>query len=189
MILKSVSLGYHFNKNTLLRKSYFSVFAYDLFSSNYENVLLMGDFNAGLDNAVLKDFCNLHNLTNLINKATCYKNPNNPSCIDLLLTNFPKCFQNSCVIETGLSDFHKMVVTVMKTNLQKLEPKIINYRNYRYFSNDRFREKVTSELSKVVLENSDKGFNKFLDVCKEALNMYAPLKKKYTRGNNSPFMN
>ena len=71
-----------------------------------------------------------------------------------------------------------MVVTVMKTNFRKLEPKIINYRNYRYFSNDRFREKVTSELSKVVLENSDKGFNKFLDVCKEAL-----------RGNNSPFMN
>ena len=136
----------------------------DLFSYNYENVLLMGDFNAGLDNAVLKDFCNLYNLTSLINKATCYKNPNNPSCIDLLLTNFPKNFQNSSVIETGLSDFHKMVVTVMKTNFRKLEPKIINYRNYRYFSNDRFREKVTSELSKVVLENSDKGFNKFLGV-------------------------
>ena len=71
-----------------------------------------------------------------------------------------------------------MVVTVMKTNFRKLESKIINYRNYRYFCNDRFREKVTSELSKVALENSDKGFNKFLDVCKEAL-----------RGNNSPFMN
>ena len=82
-----------------------------------------------------------------------------------------------------------MVVTVMKTNFRKLEPKIINYRNYRYFSNDRFREKVTSELSKVVLENSGKGFNKFLVACKEALNMYAPLKKKYIRGNNSPFMN
>ena len=50
----------------------------DLFSSNYEKVLLMGDFNAGLDNAVLKDFCNLRNLTNLINKAAYYKNPNNP---------------------------------------------------------------------------------------------------------------
>ena len=82
-----------------------------------------------------------------------------------------------------------MVVTVMMTNFQKLESKIINYRNYRYFSNDRFREKVTSELSKVVLENSGKGFNKFLVACKEALNMYAPLKKKYIRGNNSPFMN
>ena len=108
----------------------------DLFSSNYENVLLMGDFNAGLDNAVLKDFCNLYNLTNLINKATCYKNANNPSCIDLLLTNFPKYFQNSSVIETGLSNFYKMEVTMMKTNFRKLEPKITNYRNYRYFFND-----------------------------------------------------
>ena len=161
----------------------------DLFSSNYENLLLMGDFNAVVDNAVLKDFCNLYNLTNLINKATGNKNPNNPSCIDLLLKNFLKYFQNSSVIETGLFDFNKMVVTVMKTNFRKLEPKIINYRNYRYFSNDRFREKVTSELSKVVLENSGKGFNKFLVVRKEALNMYALLEKKYIRGNNSPFMN
>ena len=89
----------------------------------------MGDFNADLDNAVLQDFCNLHNLTNLINKATCYKNPNNPSCIDLLLKDFPKCFQDSCVIEKGLFDFHKMVVTMMKSNFRKLESKIINYRN------------------------------------------------------------
>ena len=29
----------------------------DLFSSDYENVLLMGDVNAVVDNAVLKDFC------------------------------------------------------------------------------------------------------------------------------------
>ena len=47
---------------------------------------------------------------------------------------------------------------------------------------------MTFELSKLVLENSDKGFNKCLAVCKEALNMYALLKKKYIRGNNSPFM-
>ena len=149
----------------------------------------MGDFNTNLDNAVLKDFYNLYNATDLINKATCYKNPNNPSCIDLLLANFPKYFQNSCLIETGLSDFHKMVLTVIKANFRKLEPKIMIYPNYRYLSNDRFRQKMTSELSKVVLENSDKGFNKFLDLCKEALNMYAPRKKKYIRGNNSPFMN
>ena len=114
---------------------------------------------------------------------------NNPSCIDLLLTNFPKHFHDSSVIETGLSNFQKLVVTVKKTNIRKFEPKKINYRNYRYFSNDRFREKVTFELWKVFLENSDEGFNKFLGVCKEALNMYAPLKKKYIRGNNSPFMN
>ena len=46
---------------------------------------------------------------------------------------------------------------------------MINYKNYRYFSNDRSREKVRFTLSKVVLENSDKGINNFLGVCKEAL--------------------
>ena len=57
------------------------------------------------------------------------------------------------------------------------------------FYNDKFRKNVTSELSKVVLENSDKGFNQFIGVYKEALNMYAPLQKKCMRQNNSPFMN
>ena len=81
-----------------------------------------------------------------------------------------------------------MVVPVMKANFRKLEPKKITYRNYRYFSNYKFREKVRFESSKVVLENSDKGFHKFFGTCKEPPNMYAPLKNIYIRGNNSPFM-
>ena len=48
---------------------------------------------------------------------------------------------------------------------------------------------MTPELLKVVLENSSKGFNKFLGIFKEALSVYAPLKKSYIKGNNSPFMN
>ena len=47
--------------------------------------------------------------------------------IDLILTNSPYSFQNSCVMETGLSDFHKMIVSVMKTYFQKLKPKIVQY--------------------------------------------------------------
>ena len=48
---------------------------------------------------------------------------------------------------------------------------------------------MASEFSKVVSKNSNKGFDKFLGVFKKGLNMSAPLKKKYIRGNNSPFMN
>ena len=62
----------------------------------------------------------------MINKPTCYKNPDRPSCIDLILTNCPRSLQNSCVIETGLSDFHKMVVTAMKTTYRKHEPRIVS---------------------------------------------------------------
>ena len=42
----------------------------------------------------------------MINKPTCYKNPEKPSCVDLILTNCTRSFQNSCVIETELSDFN-----------------------------------------------------------------------------------
>ena len=50
----------------------------------------------------------------MINKHTFYKHPEKPSCTDLILTNCLRSFQNSCVIETGLSGFHKMVTTAMK---------------------------------------------------------------------------
>ena len=63
-----------------------------------------------------KNFCSRYNLTSMLNKATCYKNPYKTIYVDLILKNCPGPFQNSCVVETGLSDFHKMVVTVMKTS-------------------------------------------------------------------------
>ena len=50
----------------------------------------------------------------MINGSTCYKNLEKPSCIDLILTNCHNRFK-IIVIETGLSDFHKKVTTVMKT--------------------------------------------------------------------------
>ena len=82
----------------------------------------------------------------MINQPTCYKNPDKSTCIDLILTNCPGSFQNSCVIETGLSDFHKMTVTVMKTSYQKIEPRVINYRNYASFFNEGLRESLLENL-------------------------------------------
>ena len=71
---------------------------------------------------------------NLIKDAKFYKNPENASCIDIILTNNHNSFQSSGVIETGLSDFHKIPVPVIKTTFEKLEPNIIHYRDYRTFS-------------------------------------------------------
>ena len=123
---------------------------------------------------------------------TCFKNLGNPSCIDLILTNNPLSFQNSGVIETGLFDFHKMIVTVMKTTYQKLDPKVTeittHYRDYSTFYNDNFREHL---LSALVMENLDTNNDseKFLAVCVKTVDRFAPYKKKHLRGNNMPFMN
>ena len=88
----------------------------DIYSSEFDHFIVLGDFNVGVDNNEMKDFCLNYNLKSLIYVPTCYKSPDNPSCIDLILTNSPGSFQSSCAIETGLSDFHKMTVTVMKTS-------------------------------------------------------------------------
>ena len=101
----------------------------DLHSSTYENLFFfVGDFNAGMRHVALKYFGNLYSLTSLINRPTCWKNPSKPSCIDLILTNYPKYFHSSNVIETWLTVCHKMLVTLMKITFRKLKPKIICFR-------------------------------------------------------------
>ena len=85
-------------------------------------------FNASVEDTSVKNFCGSYNFTSMINKPTCYKNLDIPSCIDLILTDCLRSFQNSFVTETGLSDFHKMVVKVMKTTYRKLELRIVHYR-------------------------------------------------------------
>ena len=86
------------------------------------------------------DFCDVYNLKNLIKVPTCFKNPERPTSIDVMLTNSYRSFQNSCAIETGLSDFHKMIVTILKIYFQKKEPKIIQYRDYKNFSEEEYRK-------------------------------------------------
>ena len=93
-------------------------------------------------------FASTYNFKNLVSTATCFKNIDHPSCIDLILTNKSRSFQNTTVIETCLSDFHKLTVTIMKANFQKRTPKIVNYRNYKNFNNEIFRNDLLQELKK-----------------------------------------
>ena len=87
----------------------------------------MGDLNDSVSKKCLSEFCNLNGLTSLIEKPTCFKKPDNPTCIDLILTNQSSCFQHRKVFEAGLSDFHLLTVTEFKMSFQKLQPNIINY--------------------------------------------------------------
>ena len=94
-------------------------------------------------------FASTYNFKNLVSTATCFKNIDHPSCIDLILTNKTRSFQNTTVIETSLSDFHKLTVTIMKANFQKHPPEIVNYRKYKNFNNEMFRNDLLQELRKV----------------------------------------
>ena len=65
--------------------------------------------------ANMNTFCNQYKLKSLSKEPTCFKNVNKPSSIDLFLTDNSTCFEDCLTLETGLSDFHKLIVTIMKT--------------------------------------------------------------------------
>ena len=126
--------------------------------ANYDNVLILGDLNSTMSDAPMKNFYELYNLENLMKESTCYKNPYNHSSIDVILTNSKSCFQNSMAIETGLSDHHKMIITVLKNYCKNKEPVIIKYRSYKNFDMSKYRN-----ILKKNLENSDKEIMSYED--------------------------
>ena len=77
-----------------------------------------------------------------------------------------------------------MTVTVMKTHFQKREPKVIQYRDFRNFSETEYRDFLIG-----LAQDPNQSYEIFLQRCKEALDIRAPLKSKYLRSNHSPFMN
>ena len=72
----------------------------DLLLSHYNNFMLIGDLDTEPTEAIVSDFCEIYNLKHLFKDKKRFKNLNKPTRIGLIVTNRPKCFQDSMVIET-----------------------------------------------------------------------------------------
>ena len=59
----------------------------DLYSSEYKHIIFLQDFNVETKVPCMQSFLELYGLRNLISEPTCCKNPEEPSSIDLILTN------------------------------------------------------------------------------------------------------
>ena len=152
----------------------------DSYLENYNNSLVVGDFNSKIIEISMHKFCSIYNLRNLCDKASCYKNPENPSCIDLFLTN-SRFFQSTQTTEIGLSDYHRLVVTVLKIYLPNDQPKIITYRDYEIFYMKCCLEEFQLEL---VAKNVDIFQNVYINV----LHVDSPEKQKYVSATQANFM-
>ena len=127
----------------------------------------------------MKDFCEIYHLQNLIKETTCFKSVQNPTSIDLILTNKSTSFENSFALETDLSDHHKMVITVLRTSFNKIKPLNISYRSYNHIDLNTFRNDLNISLHACDTNS----------IFLSTLNKYAPTKSKAIRGINRPFMN
>ena len=54
----------------------------DIYTFKYDNLIFLGDLNAGVEDTDIKIFCSSYNLTSMVNKATFNNNPDKPTCID-----------------------------------------------------------------------------------------------------------
>ena len=101
----------------------------DHFAAKFDNHLIMGDFNMESNNLMFKSFLDSNNLTNLIKNNTCFKGQG--LSIDLIFTNRKYSFNYTSSYEMGLSDHHHMIYTMLKSSLINIEPKRLNYRDYK----------------------------------------------------------
>ena len=158
----------------------------------YENILLAGDLNVNFQapktdvKSYLSEMCDLYNLKNLINVNTCMMSTKGSS-LDVLLTNRPKLFKKTSVIETGISDHHKMVLTFLKSHFQKLPPKVISYRSLRKVNETAFIADVNNINYNEIYSNSE-PFDILTKTFKAVVDKHAPLKNKIIRGNQKPYM-
>ena len=87
----------------------------DIYPSNYNNFIVLGDFNIEMEKQQFKAFCYNYRLKSLIRQLACYKSPKDPTCLDLILTNAPQkiskhlCFQKyDCQIFSYEKDFQEI---------------------------------------------------------------------------------
>ena len=90
------SCSYNPHKNNiskylkLIRKSL------DMFSTKHNNIILLWDFNVCFDDETMKTFCKPYCLKSLIKQPTCFKNLEQSSCMNLIITNRPRSFRSTC---------------------------------------------------------------------------------------------
>ena len=178
--------GYNPSKPFINKFTYDIGKVLDFYIGNDDNFLIVGDLNSQITESSMHEFCNSYYLHSLCHKSSCYKNPEKPSYIGLFLTNSPRLFENTQKTETGLSDFHTLVATILKMYLPNNQPKVITYKYHKNFDNCRLCEELLSEIKKLEPLNKNKSI--FHNVCIEVLEKYNPEKQRYIRANQANFM-
>ena len=142
----------------------------DYFSVSYDNHIIIGHFNLEPSAVLSKHFMNSNALFNAIEVNTCFKSKG--TCIDLILTNRKYSFKNTNTFETGLSDHHHMIYTMLKSTFEKAETIKLTHRDYKNFSFDRFKADLENAL-----KSCPNSYDSFEQCFSSKLNEYAPKKQ------------
>ena len=145
--------------------------------------MVLGDFNITPEDRNLQLSAESFNLEHLIKKPTCFKG--SPSCIDLIIANRKAYFKKACILlESGISDFHKLTTVSLKSQILKAPPNRKLYRDYKAFDENSFNNDLKTKLDSVKILD----YSSFEDIFINVLNTDTPVKTKIIRASNHKFM-
>ena len=93
-------------------------------------------------------------------------------------------FQNTITVFAGISDFHKLVLTVLKINFTKSKPKETIYKDYKNFDSFLFNDEIKNvlDLDKI------NSYAMFEELLLKVVYKHAPVNKKFVRANNAKYI-
>ena len=136
----------------------------------------------------LIDFCNWFCLSNRINEPT-RVTKTSKTLIDVLLTSHAECYTTSGSLHLGLSD-HDLIFTVPKNKNWRPKPRLIEFRSMKNFN----LPDVLADLQRVpwssayTFDNADDVWAHWRTLFKDVLDQHVPLKKKWIRGDQLPWI-
>jgi len=151
--------------------------------SSFKNCIIMGDFNCQPDSPKLAGFLEANLLFNHMKSKTCFKSIEG-SCIDLILSNQKFSLQHTNSFDTGLSDFHHLISTELKSTYSKLPPRNVTYRSFKNFNEKHFLDDLSNSLSLNIT-----NYDLFESSFKNVLDKHAPQRSRLIRGNEKPHIN
>ena len=150
-------------------------------------LMVMGDLNVNmlLAKHALSDVADLMNMVNVIKGPTCFKSVNNPSLLDVILTNAKNRIIESLNIDIGVSDVHNMVCVATRASRPIDSKRVVTYRSYKTFN------EYLDDLEKVpfyianVFDDIDDCFWAHNMLLTEVINDNAPLLSRKLSGANT----
>ena len=164
----------------------------DKSSVKTDNILVLGDLNYNLldqcrHGKTPSEINDVFGMSCLLSKSTCYE-ADQGTLLCVFLTNRPKKFYKLKSVETGISNFHHIIISVMKGSNQKPSQKYHTSRSYNFFlMKPNFYMILTMIWVELILLSLTmrKNCSTLSNIIKNVIDRHAPIKTRKIRNHSS----
>ena len=157
------------------------------------SLYIIGDLNVNVlkHPNLLDDVLDILSLTNVVREPTCFKNVDNPTLIDLILTNTPRRLTTVLNVPLGISDFHNFICVATRMCKPTKAIRQITYRSYKRFNETAYLHDLNCAPLHVshIFTDVDDQYCFFNTILKQIMDQHAPIKHKTVKTKQLPYMN